>query len=322
MIHPARPHTLAALLVATTGYVLCTSAALAATPLTTGLIFEDSFTSGDLTKYNNYFRWGDGSAAVTSSWNPTALTTGPKGTQVRAMKFTYGTWQEVRFSLTSSSSERRGANDSSNVAYPELYTCFDLFTPTNYYHSTSGIGAVNDKWFAVWKNGYQTSNSGVANWVETVPAGGGNSRVVATDNAWGGLNGGPEYVLSSLAYRDPDNTSYTGGYAFRTTERGQWHNYCFHTKVPASSTSRDGLIEVYRDKVLAYAWKNIIYYAPDNDAAKAGFDRGYLMGYHNSTVTSEQTWYLTNFKIGTTSASVGLTGGTPPPAPPTAVQAE
>lgn len=321
MIRPAHPHTLTALLFATATFVLCNTAAVAATPPTTGLIFEDSFASGDLTKYNNYFRWGNGQDLVTSSWNPTVMTTGPQGTQVRAMKFTYGTWQEVRFSLTSSASERRGPNDSSNVAYPELYTCFDLFTPTNFYHSTSGPGAVNDKWFAVWKDGYQTSNSGVANWVETVPGGDGHSKVVATDNAWGGLNGALSQVLDSLALKDSSSPS-SGGYAFKTTDRGQWHNWCFRTKVPTSATSKDGVIEVYRDKVLAFAWRNIVYYDPNNNSAKAGFDRGYLMGYHNSIVTSPQTWYLTNFKIGTTAASVGLTGGQALPAPPTAVEAE
>jgi hypothetical protein len=277
------------------------------TMYTSGLIFQDSFTTGDLSAHNAFFRWGDGTTMIQPGQQtmPVVSVPGPAGATVKAVQFTYGTWQEVRFALTSSATEMRAtSNASSNVAYPEVYTCYSLFIPTNYYQSSVGVGAVNDKWFAIWKDGYQTSNSGVANWIELTPDGTGNSIVTGTDNTNGGLNKNVSYVIGSDAANGGTNA-----YGVRTSESGQWHQYCYHTLVPTSATSNDGKMEVYKDGVLHYAWNNIKYYSPDGVAAQAGFDRGYLLGYHNSVVPNgTQIWYLTNFKIGTTAASVGLTG--------------
>jgi hypothetical protein len=65
------------------------------------------------------------------------------------------------------------------------------------------------------------------------------------------------------------------------------------------------MMEVYKDGVLHYAWYNIVYWAQDGVEANAGFDRGYLFGYLNSDPPNpRQDWYLANFKIGTTQASV------------------
>jgi hypothetical protein len=284
---------------------------------TSGLIFQDDFSSGDLTKFNNFFRWGDGTNFLGKGvGQPVVNVTGPRGTPVNAMKFTYGTFQEVRFALTESQSERRSNPDaSSNVAYPELWTCYDVFIPTNYFHSTNGPGAVNDKWFVVYKNGYLTSNSGVANFFELVPDGKGNSIATMTDNANGGLNRTTTSVIPIDAV-GKDNAAF----GVRTSEAGQWHNYCYYTKVPTNATSKDGEMAVYKDGTLHYIWKNIVFWAPDKVEANAGFDRGYILGYHNSIVPSgQQIWYVANFKIGTSAASVGL-GGLVPEAP-TAFQA-
>jgi hypothetical protein len=277
------------------------------TMYTSGLIFQDSFASGDLSAHSAYFRWGDGTTMIQPGQvtMPVVSVKGPGGAAVKAIQFNYGTWQEVRFALTQSATEMRaGANGSSNVAYPDVYTCYDLFIPTNYFQSSTGVGAVNDKWFAIYKDGYQTSNSGVANWFELLPDGTGNSIATATDNTNGGLNKNVSYVISSDAAQGGSEA-----YGVRTSESGQWHQFCYHTLVPTNATSNDGKMEVYKDGTLHYAWDNIKYWAPDGVAAQAGFDRGYLLGYHNSVVPNgTQTWYLTNFKIGTTAASVGLSG--------------
>jgi hypothetical protein len=285
------------------------------TTYTSGLIFQDNFASGDLSSHNAYFRWGDGTTIIQPGQvaMPVVSVPGPTGGTSKAIQFTYGTWQEVRFSLTQSATEMRAsANASSNVAYPDIYTCYNLYIPTNYFQSTNGVGAVNDKWFAIWKNGYQTSNSGVANWFELLPDGKGNSIATATDNSNGGLNKAVASVI-------PQDSASPGAFGVRTSEAGQWHQYCYHTRVPTNATSKDGVMEVYKDGTLHYAWDNIVYWAPDGNAANAGFDRGYLLGYHNSIVPAgTQTWYLTNFKIGTTAASVGLstTSGQPAPIQP------
>ena len=297
------------------------------TTYTSGLIFSDSFTTGDLSAHSAFFRWGDGTMIIQPGelTMPVVSVAGPGGTTVKAIQFTNGTWQEVRFALTQSATEiRASANASSNVAYPEIFTCYDLFIPTNYYQSSNGVGAVNDKWFAIWKNGYQTTNSGVANWFELLPDGTGNSIATGTDNTNGGLNKG---VTTVIASDQVPGATPAEAYGVRTSESGQWHQYCYHTLVPTNATSHDGKMEVYKDGTLHYAWDNIVYWAPDGVAANAGFDRGYLLGYHNSVVPSgTQTWYLANFKIGTTAASVGLTGtstssggGTTTPPPATSV---
>src|SRR6267143_3543372 len=138
------------------------SSANGSTP-TSGLIFQDNFTTGDLSAHNDFFRWGDGTLMIAPGvlTMPVVSVPGPNGAS-KALQFTFGTWQEVRFALTQTASEiRAGANASSSVAYPDVFTCYDLYIPSNYYQNNIGVGAVNDKWFAIWKDGYQQANSGV-----------------------------------------------------------------------------------------------------------------------------------------------------------------
>lgn len=271
-----------------------------------GLLFEDDFSSGDLSKATDTFRWGDGTELLGPGSGQIDSVTGPLGGTINAMRFTYGTFQEVRFALTESLEEERAEPDSpSDVAHPDLWTRFDLFIPTNYHHFNVGPGQVNDKWFVVYKNAYLQSSSGVANFFEMVPDGdSGDSLCTYTDSAVGGLARDWDFInIPELEQGENDQV-----FAVRKVEAGTWIDFCFRCKVPTNASSNDGLIHCYKNGVLAWGVSHG-FYDPENDPAKAGFDRGYLMGYHNSEIQSggNQTWYLANFRIGTTAASVGIT---------------
>lgn len=271
-----------------------------------GLLFEDDFSSGNLTKFNDNFRWGDRTGFLGPSDGQAVVdVTGPLGGTIKAMRFTYGTFQEVRFALTESAEEiTADGEDPSDVAYPELWTRFDLFIPTNYHHYDVGPGQVNDKWFVVYKNAYLQASSGVANFFEMVPDGdSGDSLCTITDSAVGGLRRDMDFINIPELEQGTNNQVF----AVRKVEAGTWIDFCFRCKVPATSSSNDGLMYVYKNGTLAWGVNNIPFYDPENDPAKAGFDRGYLMGYHNSEVQAgNQIWYIANFRIGTTQASVGL----------------
>jgi hypothetical protein len=290
------------------------------------LLFEDDFSSGDLSKRNAHFRWGSGDLLFAGEGQDNIeRVTGPNGRGVHARRFRYGTWQEQRFNLTEHADERRTANGRSTVAHQEIWVSYWMRVPANYRHRNSGgkAGHNNKGWLYLWKDGYEqwhsswkddgtvTPTSLSLHWWPTGNAPGRSQvRVVSTRyrSGWGTREGmttcAPERRIGSSK----------GCLAFIASEQGKWVRYTFGMRAATSERAADGFVRVYANGELIMAMEGL----PGGGTGRQnGFDRGYIMGYHNSGYAEATTFYVTDFKIGTTAASVGLakSGGSRPQAP-------
>lgn len=270
---------------------------------TAELLFEDDFASGDLSRHNENFRWGrSGEIPDQGSQADQVVTVeGPDGKPVNAIEFSYGTWQEYRFHLTESLEEARTENGASDVAYPELFVRYSLFVPGNYRHrSSGGSGAHNNKGFlTLWKHSY--TDGVVHTRTEWWPTPDGRSQLSLVAKSGGGHDRGLD-VVGEMYQIDDTNKAY----AFTRDEYGTWVHYVFRVRVASGPQAGDGLFEIYTDGTLTRAWYGKDIWPADGNPANAGYDRGYLLGYHNSGYDSTTVFYLTDFAVGTTPGSVGL----------------
>lgn len=276
------------------------------------ILFEDDFGSGDIAKHNDFFRWGSGAVRDAGAQSDDIVRIiGPNGTDVNAIEFTYGTWQEVRFHLTSSEDEIRTRNGLSNTSYDTVWISYDMSVPSNYKHrSSGGAGGHNNKGFlTLWQGAY---DGNAQNFVvlQYWPA---NNRSNEVDRSiLSATIDGSLYVwkdIANISHRttNPVTRSSTeiarfegshGLYAFLPEDYGKWVNYTFGLFAGSSPGAQDGWIEVYKNGALVGKMVNINFQR-NHFNGKSGFDRGYLLGYHNSGYDEQTTFHITNFKFGT-----------------------
>ena len=299
------------------------------------LLFSDDFRSGDLSTHNDHFRWGSGGIPNPGSGSDTIVElVGPHGTPVKARRFRYvgfedggsgdaAHWSEQRFSLTHSVHDQRTSNGHSDVAFPEVWISFRMHVPENYFHMMRGGRASGDNqkgWIYLWKDAYER-------WTSSWP----DAEVTPTSISthWWPLSDDPEdvaYGMSRMAIaatserlgwgqrdeptflREAETISgsrWNNGrpYAFSGEEFGTWVHYTFGVRVASDPGNvNDGFFRMYKDGELAVAWEGL-----DNgstEVGRNGFDRGYLMGYHNTGYNETTEYHLTDFKIGLTKDSV------------------
>jgi hypothetical protein len=288
------------------------------------LLFQDTFASGDLSKHNSFFRWGTGAIREPGSGaNSIVSVKGPDGQPANAIRFRYrgiveesatgdsAHWSEQRFTLTKSISEKRSWSVDSNVAYPELWIRYDMLVPANYYHrlnpETGGPAPFNNKgFFFLTKNPGTGPSSGASihNRVEWWPLGGADAGLSTMSlGNWSGHIMNPSYVHPSFRVQ---SSSSARPYTFLASDRGKWVDFAFRVRAASAGNANDGLFEFYRDGLLVAAWYNLNNWPQDDDPSKAGYDRGYVMGYHNSAYELTTQYFITNFRIGTSAAGVGV----------------
>jgi hypothetical protein len=259
-------------------------------------LFFDDFASGDVSKNNSYFHWYDSSTPPSAGAGAGDIfsVTGPDDTTVNAFRFTYGTWQEIRY---------RMKLGSANGYYPVTWISADYFVPTNYETIEGGVGAGNDKLHWQGADGYQIATP--QRWFNTIynaAEDDGSAHLALSTNYYGGLWATPTYVNSSF----DDGTGRC--LMWTLADRGTWVNVAFMQKYPSGASSDDGEMRVYKNGVLIASASGFQDTVEGWDADQAGFDRGYFMGYHNSPAPDpSQVWYMTNVKFGTTAAQVGIT---------------
>jgi len=273
------------------------------------LLFEDDFSTGDLSKSNNYFRWGRDGTIHASGYQASMVEsiTGPQGAPVNAMRFNYGTWQEIRFHLTNSLSEVRSESALSNTSYNDVWISYDMLIPANYKHnSTGGDAGHNNKGFLTLWKGLYDSNSELFSLFQFWPAsakGGDPKLSYLTMTTYG------SYIHTSAAADSHLIPGTDSAYAFLESDFGRWRNFTMHLFAGSADGANDGIAELYKDGVLAARFSNINYQM----AAQAygtqlngdmGFDRGYILGYHNSGYDSQTIFRVANFKFGTSKGAV------------------
>lgn len=286
-------------------------------------LFSDDFSSGDLSTYNDHFRWGSGNIPTAGqSAGSIVSVTGPLGTPVNAIRLRFAPrdggesddakyQREERFHLTSSASEVRPDPDSpSSVNLMEVYVQYDVFIPANYEHTLGGFGGNNKGWVNFWKNAYGAgggSGGGAAiDWWLNAEHPGDSQQGAWASGHVSNFNNHPDDGGVPYAYRDPDG-SYTSVwdeekmYPFPPSKYGQWIRVTVGTKI-ADSGVDNGWIRIWHDGELYSSWENL----HNRVATNPGIDRGYLFGWQNSGYEEETIFYIAGFKFGVTAAQMGV----------------
>lgn len=259
-------------------------------------LFEDDFSSGDFSKYNDYFRWGGSGALPSAGFNSSTIfpVTGPQGTTVNAWRAQYGTWQEARFHLTNSISQViSDANADTDVQYDEVWISYDMLVPANYAHRSPG-GSDNNKGFvSLWQDAYSDQAKCQAQ-IEWWPEAGGTSEMsVNVGGHWRDFNTfvDPAYVTDAVGY--------DGCKAFLNSDFGTWKNFTFYFYAGSVTGANDGIFEFYVDGQLKGKITNMDMERNPSETDPLGFNKGYLLGLHNSGYDEPTNYYITNFKFGT-----------------------
>lgn len=186
-------------------------------------------------------------------------------------------------------------------AYPDLWLSYWIRVPQNYYRgSVSNVGgAVNNKW-GIFLMGTMKGNKDYRN--KTV------SLVEMRD--WPNNNGGCNLDMS---FRNGTNGRYHTSKIYTDfitpADAGRWMQIVYHLKASRSSTSTDGILQMYR------RWSNETSFTLINDLENInvgigkgsiasgyfGWGGGYLMGYANAPYAHDTNWLIDDFTISTTS---------------------
>ena len=245
-------------------------------------IFTDDFSSGNMSKTQNGFKWlGSTSAQVVSFSGSNAL------------EFTYNAsgagqdgMSEQRFDL--------------GAYYPNVWIQYDMYVPSNY---NLREPSTNDKsYLYLWTDNY----SGVGG------VGGGFQN-------WTNANGQGDYLTfydwsgPSDKFHATDSTRNPKAFG---GHKGKWVNIIIHMK--AGSGSSDGSAKLWVDGVLTYELNSnnsppgynissFLYNANGNNA----FRNGYLLGWSNNGFSQTTKIYIDNFKFSTSQ----LINSDPPSSP-------
>jgi len=288
------------------------------------LLFEDDFSTGDFSKHNDHFRWGRSGAIPAPGDGATVIVDGMdrNGQPSKMMRFQYGTWQEVRFHLTESLNEVRTETGRSNVAHREIWIRYSMRVPDNYFHRQlyradgSEIPSNNKGFLYLWNGNYEKNPTGpddgmsigfsVGWWPASDPSEYGpnsyqtyvwNKGEPTLTSYW--HRSQPTFIAQSMRSQSMEYQSF----GITKADRGRWVDYAFGVRTSDPNAS-NGFFEMYKDGVKVIAYDDI-----DNFSTlpgRNGYDRGYLLGYHNSSYSETTTFYIAKFRIGTSAESVGI----------------
>ena len=261
--------------------------------------FTDGFETGDLSKSESGFKWSG------MGTNPIVVTDFAKDATA-SLKFIFRAsasggqaWAEQRYTL--------GGN------YKDVWLKADIFIPSNYYCR----GWDHNKGpFFVWSGSYGVSASHVAANFESWCVSG--SSYLTFNPGGDGHNYGhyatcvdPDCAPEGI----PNGTSYGRGVPFVDLNRdlNKWHEWIVHLRPATTSTSKDGVVEVWKNG--RKVWYR--YDLPYHSKVANYFDQGYIMGYSNSGFDVDTPIYYDNFVFSTEKISTIMA-----PKPPGSVVAE
>lgn len=249
--------------IATLLFSLATSAVSAAPFL------QESFETGSLSAVS----------AAGFSWSgPNNTSVVQKGVDGQySLKFNYlagAAMSEQRFSL--------------GAAYKDVWIRFWTRVPTNFSH-----GSANNKFFALWMDGYSSKGDGPT----------------VVWESWGDGSGGSKLAVhySEGAYVGAGSHIQTKPFVAVPGDRGKWMQVVMHVKAASVRTTpinvssypylkSDGVVELWRrwqgqatfEKLHEVTSANI---APPA-AGPAGWSFGYFMGWANSAYTADTEWLV------------------------------
>lgn len=247
-----------------------------------GLLFEDDFSSGDISKTENNFVWtaGNGNVTVISGFSK-------DGATGNCLRFAWGTGAqqaEQRFNF-------------SGDEYPELWLSWYQYFPDGTESPTRGpvverTEGGNNKLLRMfgWNGGpaeepivaEQAPRMGAETFT-TSPAGDELSNLEAAlidaNSSIGGIEGTDYLTFLSDA------------------NRGRWFQIEYHVKANTSHGTPNGEMHMWVDDVLVSSFEDL----DSQLAAEVGFGGGYLWGSQNGGYVNANTLtYVSHFKISNT----------------------
>ena len=175
----------------------------------------------------------------------------------------------------------------------ELWFSYWLFVPENYQHrSPTGTGN-NKAFFTIWGGSYSGSN------------------VHSRTEFW---RKDDNTSIISFAYKK-HNDAYTSHYftdsdgrtdivGIETVDHGQWMDVVVQIKVSDKDVT-NGAFNIWKNGTLLASWRDLDNSSADGITDNAYTD-GYLLGWANSGFDETTTFYLDDFKLGTTAGSIGF----------------
>lgn len=274
--------------------------AFAATPIASRAqqLFFDDFEGGTMSKAENGVKWG--SSAYTSIISGF----GKSGSKSLRFQFLAGdnSWAEQRFNLGKDYTDI-------TIEYYAYYPDGSDGRGVKFVHKSNPSMGDNNKFFRLWKGNTADGGEGYTQFYVKVGAStdlssgttgdesiyaeyGTNAQGVGQGGSCGCAEGGGTDNFITDAYR------------------GRWVPFKIRVKT-ATSANNNGLMEVWRDGVLAFRASKMAIY-PTGGVGNA-FNVGYLLGWANSGFSQTTYVYVDDVKI-----SAGATSSTVP-SPPAAV---
>jgi hypothetical protein len=254
------------------------------------IVFQDDFESGNLSKSVGTAKWMSGAG--------TSVSTAIARSGSHSLRFLFrgassDAWAEQRFYL--------------GQEYKEVHVEWYAFYPmgfegvgAKYLHRSGGLGP-NNKFIRLWKG---DKSDGAMGYQRQYVKAGASSYRQGSDSV---ESIGAEYGSDSAAtgrYNLPSLSA-----AITDSERGRWLKFRFVAKAASASGVNDGVIELYRDDVLAFRSTTVPLYA--SNGTVPAFEYGYLLGAANSGFDVDTSVYIDDVTI-----SSGATGPTKTPSSP------
>lgn len=297
-----------------------TASGIALSTQPVGLIFSDSFASGNLSYNINGYAWGTpvlgtGSAYAVAPLTSTAIIAQDSfesgnlsytnngfawgnivRTSVNALNPKTGTYAlEFKYQAAAdnfdSNSEQRFTFGN---YYKNVWAKFVIFIPTNYVQRSQTTGS-NNKWFVdLWQDGYG-DNAGVAFdvnlWSATVA-----SFFVSVPRGTD-----PKYNAGG---RHIGNAAWADMAVIKSSDRGKWLTVVQHFKYVTNATSNDGAIELWitPEGEARRAHINKLdgdWYIQETATNGRGANNGYLMGWANTGYLQETKFYIDSITFAT-----------------------
>lgn len=223
---------------------------------------SDGFESGDLSSptTNGSSSWG---ATNNHATDYVGVSTDMAHTGTRSLKFTFAgnanesddAWAEQRlYSLPASA---------------EIWARMWIYIPTNYYHRN--VDPNNNKFWAIYASPYETPGFQIN--LSTVATTGGFSRLV--------LHTYHNGVEQSQLF------PYLG--FITSADFGKWMEVIVRVKVPANSTSADGVIQVWKNGTQIANYTSLNIYGSNG---RNYINQMYLLGWSNSGFTDTTDFYI------------------------------
>lgn len=198
------------------------------------------------------------------------------GSGTRSLRFRYPAGENISW-------EERW---TSTVAHQELYIRFWLQVPSNF--APRDGASNNSKLFAIWMDDYSGAGNGPTViwefWSE--PA---LSRSVVTFHfSTGGFTGAGAHLQDA----------YFAGVA----DQGRWMELCIHVKAATTTSSNDGVIELFR-RWEGEPWALLHQYLVADIGPPAGgpngWKNGYFMGWSNPGYVAQTDFWLDDMQFST-----------------------